>query len=261
MKHKATASAALLGMMIASPSLAEGTDFSAILERINLPDGFTISVFAEMPKARGIEVVKPNGTVFVGSRHGNVMSMIDVNRDEVANEVRVRGTELNVPNSLASQDSLLYVGLQDQIVQWPIPAEVDTDLPLAPLLPILGGIDSGYLHGWHTIAHYSFMGHKLHETILFHRPSGTLITADLLYNYQSEQFRAEKIFFGLLGCYGSPTVAFYHRFAIKNKAAVSALINQVTTWPIRRIIMSHGRIIEGKDVTQQFTNAWRKFVK
>ncbi len=152
MKHKVTASAALLGMMIASPSLAEGTDFSAILERINLPDGFTISIFAEMPKARGIEVVKPNGTVFVGSRHGNVMSMIDVNRDGVADEVRVRGTDLNVPNSLASQDSLLYIGLQDKIVQWPIPAEVDTDLPLAPLLPILEGIDSGYLHGWHTIA-------------------------------------------------------------------------------------------------------------
>lgn len=151
MKRTAAASAVLLGLMASGPAIAQDNDYSAILDRINLPDGFSISIFAEMDKARGIEVVKPNGTVFVGSRHGRVLSMIDSNRDGVADEVRERGTDLNVPNSLASQDSLLYVGLQDMIVQWPIPAEVDTDLPLAPLLPILEGIDSGYLHGWHTI--------------------------------------------------------------------------------------------------------------
>ena len=152
MKNIIAASAVLFGVLSANAGLAQENDYSAILDRINLPKGFTISVFAEMPKARGIEVVKPNGTVFVGSRHGYVYSMLDVNRDGVADEVRERGSDLNVPNSLAAQDSQLYVALQDQIVMWPVPAEVDTDLPLAPLLPVLGGIDSGYLHGWHTIA-------------------------------------------------------------------------------------------------------------
>lgn len=146
------ASAVIFGVLASGSAFAQDKDYSAILDRINLPDGFSISIFAEMPKARGIEVVKPNGTVFVGSRHGKVFSMVDNNRDGVADEVRLRGDKLNVPNSLASQDSLLYVGLQDKIVKWPVPAEVDTDLPLAPLLPVLEGIDSGYLHGWHTVA-------------------------------------------------------------------------------------------------------------
>ena len=80
MKNIIAASAVLTGVLSASGGLAQENDYSAILDRINLHKGFTISVFAEMPKARGIEVVKPNGTVFVGSRHGYVYSMLDVNR-------------------------------------------------------------------------------------------------------------------------------------------------------------------------------------
>ena len=57
---------ALAGALIAVPAMAN--DFSGVLEKINLPDGFKIEVFAEMPKARSIEVAKPNGVVFVGSR-------------------------------------------------------------------------------------------------------------------------------------------------------------------------------------------------
>jgi glucose/arabinose dehydrogenase len=152
MRRITAASAVLLGTLVAGPGNAQTNDHAAILERINLPDGFSISIFAEIPNARGIEVVKSNSMVFVGSRHRNIFSMIDGNGDGVADEVRQRGASLNVPNSLASQDSTLYIGLQDKIVQWSIPAEGDTDLPLAPLLPILEGIDSGYHHGWRTIA-------------------------------------------------------------------------------------------------------------
>ena len=126
-------------------------EFDAILERINLKPGFSISVFGEMPKPRSIEVGKPNGVVFIGSRHGYIYSMIDSNRDGVADEVRERVNGLNVPNGVAMQDSILYVGLQDKIVNWPIPAEFDSALPLQPLIPVKEGLKDEFLHGWRYI--------------------------------------------------------------------------------------------------------------
>lgn len=107
---------------------------------------------------------------------------------------------------------------------------------------------------WHV-----FSGHAIRETILFHRPSQTLITADLLYNYHAEQFPAEKTFFSLMGIYGRPAVPFYHRFAIENKLAVRRLIDKVGSWPVRRVVPCHGRIVERDDAGAIFTAAWERF--
>ncbi|PRX38265.1 Glucose/arabinose dehydrogenase, beta-propeller fold [Meinhardsimonia xiamenensis] len=144
----ATVSAVMLGAL-ALPAAA--ADYSKILERIRLPEGFKISIFAEMPKARSIEVGKPLGVVYVGSRHGYIYSMVDYDRDGVADEVKKRVDGLNVPNGVAMQDAILYVGMQDRIAYWPVPAEFDTALPIEPLVTILDGIDEGFLHGWRYI--------------------------------------------------------------------------------------------------------------
>lgn len=107
----------------------------------------------------------------------------------------------------------------------------------------------------------TLMGHRIHETMIFHETSGTLITADLLYNYQSEQYPAEKLFFWMIGNYGRPNVAFYHRFSVKDKSSIRRMIDTVGSWPINRIIMSHGRIIESADAGAIFADAWKSFAK
>ncbi len=135
--------------MLSLPATA--ADFSGVLNKIKLPPGFKISIFGEMPKPRQIEVGKPNGVVFIGSRHGHIYSMVDSNRDGVADEISERVNGLNVPNGVAMQDSILYVGLQDKIVNWPIPAEFDSALPLQPLLPVYEGLKNEFLHGWRYI--------------------------------------------------------------------------------------------------------------
>jgi hypothetical protein len=104
-----------------------------------------------------------------------------------------------------------------------------------------------------------FGGHSLRETMLFHRPTGTLITADLLYNFRPEHFKAEKAFFRLIGCYGAPSVPFYHRFAVENRESVRAMIERIRGWPIRRIVMCHGRIVEGDASREIFAGAWMRF--
>lgn len=109
------------------------------------------------------------------------------------------------------------------------------------------------------IAHHIFAGHRLRETVLFHRPTGTLLTADLLYNFQSESFAAEKIFFRLIGSYGAPSLPFYHRFAVEDNASVRGLIEAVKGWRMRRIIMSHGRIVASDHAGEIFAGAWARF--
>ena len=111
------------------------------------------------------------------------------------------------------------------------------------------------------IKKFTLTGHRIQETIIFHEPSQTLLTADLLYNYQSEQFPAEKLFFRMIGNYGRPNVAFYHRFSVKDKSSIRCMIDKVTSWPINRIIMSHGRIIESADAGTIFADAWKGFAK
>ena len=138
-------------LLLAGSAMAE-SDYSGVLSKIKLPPGFKISIFAEVPKARSIEVGKPNGVVFVGSRHGHIYSLFDSNRDGIADEVKERATGLKVPNGVAMQDSQLYIALQDKIVQWPVPAEFDTSLPLEPLLPIKEGLKDEFLHGWHYLS-------------------------------------------------------------------------------------------------------------
>lgn len=109
------------------------------------------------------------------------------------------------------------------------------------------------------IEHFIVERHAVRETVLFHRPSRTLVTADLLYNYQPEHGAGEKAFFRLMGCYGAPKVVFYHRFAIRDKAAVRELVAQVRAWNPRRIVMGHGRIVEAEDAADIFAAAWRPF--
>jgi hypothetical protein len=129
----------------------------------------------------------------------------------------------------------------------PVPRAETMTRASPPMLP--GGIESFILDR-----------HAVRETVLFHRASRTLVTSDLLYNYQPEHNRGEKAFFRLMGCYGAPKVVFYHRFAIRDKAVVHELVAQVRDWAPRRIVMSHGRIVEGEDAAELFAAAWRPFV-
>lgn len=111
------------------------------------------------------------------------------------------------------------------------------------------------------IEHFTFAGHDIHETILFHKSSQTLITADLLYNYSADQFFAEKLWFRLIGCYGKPDVAFYHRFSVNDRASAADLIRRVNSWQVSRVIMSHGRILTDERASEVFTTAWMRIAK
>jgi glucose/arabinose dehydrogenase len=79
------------------------------LNRVGLPAGFKISVYAEADNARSL-CVSPNGTVFVGSRENKVYAITDANHDGKADKVYVIASGLNTPNGVAFKDGSLYIG-------------------------------------------------------------------------------------------------------------------------------------------------------
>ena len=92
------------------------------LERITLPDGFKIELYAVVPDARNM-AVGPQGIVtFVGTRKDKVWSVTDRNKDRVADEVKdfAPSLKFTIPNGPCfSKDGFLYIAEQNRVLLFP----------------------------------------------------------------------------------------------------------------------------------------------
>ncbi|HVZ97190.1 MAG TPA: PQQ-dependent sugar dehydrogenase [Chitinophagaceae bacterium] len=79
------------------------------LDKIHLPDGFKINVYAQVPGARSL-CASPGGTLFVGTREHNVYAVTDENKDGKADKIYTIAAGLNAPNGVAFRDGSLYIG-------------------------------------------------------------------------------------------------------------------------------------------------------
>ena len=79
------------------------------LDKLTLPDGFSIEVYAaDVPNARQMSL-SPNGTLFVSTRRlGNVYAVLDDDGDQAADRVLTLDSGLNMPNGVAFRDGDLY---------------------------------------------------------------------------------------------------------------------------------------------------------
>lgn len=84
------------------------------LDKIQLPEGFTISVYAEVPSARSI-CVSPSGTVFAGTRNDKVFAIPDKNNDGKADSVYQIASGLRSASGVAFRDGSLYIGASSTI--------------------------------------------------------------------------------------------------------------------------------------------------
>ncbi|MEP3116134.1 PQQ-dependent sugar dehydrogenase [Nisaea sp.] len=106
--------------------IEQGGDYAAgierTLERIKMPDGFKIELYAVVPDARHM-AVGPQGIVtFVGTRKDKVWSVTDRNKDRVADEVKDFAPSLtfSIPNGPCfSKDGFLYIAEQNRVLLFP----------------------------------------------------------------------------------------------------------------------------------------------
>ena len=120
------------------------------LDKIKLPQGFSISVYAEVNNARSL-CLSPNGTLFVGNRSGNkVYAVVDENKDGVADKVYTIAKGLNSPNGVAFKDGSLYIACISTILRID---SIETRLanPPQPIVVYDQYPTEGH-HGWKFIA-------------------------------------------------------------------------------------------------------------
>jgi len=133
----------LAAALLASPALAR-----IDLERIKLPPGFQIEVFAEGVKNARSMALGDQGTLFVSTRSaGNVYAVKHDGRKATQVVTIARG--LNMPNGVAMKDGALFVAEVDKV--WRYDAiEASLANPPRPAL-VYGTFPADKHHGWKFI--------------------------------------------------------------------------------------------------------------
>ncbi len=121
------------------------------LDKIKLPEGFQIDVYAENVKDARSMTLSPNGTLFVGTRgEDKVYALRDTNNDYHADQVFTIAKGLNSPNGVAFRDGALYVAEINRIIKF---ENIEANLanPPAPVVVYDKYPKEGH-HGWKYIA-------------------------------------------------------------------------------------------------------------
>ncbi len=158
---RATLSLPLAAMLVLYSTTVYGQQ-PVPLERITLPPGFSIDIYAQGLSNPRSMALSPNGTLFVGTRmspqaiargepdSGLVYALLDRDNDQQADEVIRIDAGLNVPNGVAFRDGALYVAEINRILRYD-GIESRLDNPPEPVV-LTDRYPTDWLHGWKFIA-------------------------------------------------------------------------------------------------------------
>lgn len=118
------------------------------LNLIKLPPGFKIELYAkDLPSARAM-VLSTHGTLFVGSRDGNVYALKDTNGDNKADAKFVIARGLNMPVGVDLRDGALYVSDTTRILRYD---DIESRLADPPKPVVVSDVFPEAQHGWKFI--------------------------------------------------------------------------------------------------------------
>ncbi len=120
------------------------------LDKIKLPAGFTIDIYAEVDNARSM-ALSPSGVLYVGNRNEDkVYAVKDTDGDFKADKKWVIASGLNMPNGVAFKDGDLYVAEVSRITKYP---KIESSLASPPKpVVIKDDYPTETHHGWKYIA-------------------------------------------------------------------------------------------------------------
>lgn len=121
------------------------------IDRLKLPEGFTIEVYADSIDGARSMAMGDDGTLFVGTRNENkVYAIQDRDKDFRADKVIVLDTTLEVPNGIAFKDGSLYVAEVGRLVRYD---SIETRLENPPKPKVVyDDYPTEFHHGWKYIA-------------------------------------------------------------------------------------------------------------
>ncbi len=94
------------------------------------------------------------------------------------------------------------------------------------------------------------------ETVLYHRPTQTLIGADIVCSAWSDDHFSWRLGARITGCYERVRVPPDARKKLEDKAASARSLHAMLERPAARLIIGHGHIIE-QGWRDELANAWR----
>jgi glucose/arabinose dehydrogenase len=121
------------------------------VERLRVPQGFRIALYAHpVPDARSL-ALGARGTVFVGTRKRDVVyALRDDDRDGRAESIRTFASGLDTPNGVAFKDGALYVAELSRVLRFD-DAESNLEQPRQPAV-VSDAFPQDKHHGWKFIA-------------------------------------------------------------------------------------------------------------
>jgi hypothetical protein len=101
---------------------------------------------------------------------------------------------------------------------------------------------------------------SVQETVLIHRPSRTLICADLLFHFVDPEGLWTRAYLRMNRALGRPAQTLVHQAAVKDRAAAHASIDRILERDFDRVIMAHGEVIEtgGREAVRDATSWLRR---
>ena len=140
----------LLCLLMNQSSIRQATAES-IVDRIVLPEGFRIDLYARDVEGARSLTLGEKGTLFVGSRKtGRLYAVIDSDNDHKADRVIVLGQGMNMPNGVAFRNGALYVAEVNRVLRFD-DIESRLDNPPEPVV-VNDTFPTETHHGWKFIA-------------------------------------------------------------------------------------------------------------
>lgn len=148
MHHRHRPTALLISLTLLPIQVACG---EVHIEKLKMPPGFTISIYAsDVPNARSM-VLSENGTLFVSTRKaGNVYAVVDRDGDRRVDRVYTIARGLNMPNGVALRDGALYLAEVSRVVRFD-DIEDHLEDPPDPVV-VNDSFPDDEWHGWKFIA-------------------------------------------------------------------------------------------------------------
>jgi hypothetical protein len=113
-------------------------------------------------------------------------------------------------------------------------------------LTIDHALEDGPLPAWGgALELFRVEGSMLGETLLYHRPTRSLVTADLFENFVEVDDPITRLYLKAGGVYGRPGWHPLLRVVYRDRRAAAASLEPVLALDLARIVVAHGEVVEG----------------
>ncbi|MEW5743614.1 MAG: hypothetical protein AB1938_32180 [Myxococcota bacterium] len=101
---------------------------------------------------------------------------------------------------------------------------------------------------------------RANELLVIHRPSRTLVAADLIFNLHDSGGWLGWLYFKASGALGKPAPSVWWRFLVEDRAATKSSLERLLAMDFARVLPSHGLPIEG-DAKQVLRTALARMLR